>query len=180
MWKQYKHSNGLLDFTDLIETCSHDMAIAPGQLAVIFADEAQDLNPMQRSLVRKWGENAQYFILAGDDDQTVYTFAGASPDAILDPDIPDDHKIVLKQSWRVPKAVHTVAERTIRQVARRHEKIYLARPEQGVVHKLSTGTYKSPEYFILRSAEEHLGRGESVMFLASCAYMLSPLLQVLR
>ena len=34
----------------------------------------------------------------GDDDQTIFSFTGASPDAILDPDIPDDHKIILKQS----------------------------------------------------------------------------------
>ena len=73
---------------------------------MIFADEAQDLNRMQLSLVRKWGDRAEYFIVAGDDDQTIYAFTGATPEAFLDPDIPDDHKIILKQSYRVPRAVH--------------------------------------------------------------------------
>jgi hypothetical protein len=110
----------------------------------------------------------------------IYTFTGATPDAILDPDIPDDHKIILKQSFRVPRAVHQVAERLIHQVTRRQEKIYLARPEEGAVHRLSTGTYKSPEYFILKSAEEHLRQGKSVMFLAACSYMLQPVVAALR
>jgi DNA helicase-2/ATP-dependent DNA helicase PcrA len=167
-WTRYKHALNLLDFTDLIERCLNGVAVAPKAPAVIFADEAQDLNRMQLTLIRKWGERANYFILGGDDDQTIFSFTGASPDAILDPDIPDDHKIILKQSFRVPRAVHDVADKLIRQVTRRQEKIYLARPEAGTVHRLSTGTYKSPEYFILKSAEEHLRQGKTVMFLAAC------------
>jgi superfamily I DNA/RNA helicase len=179
-WTRYKQGLGLLDFTDLIERCLLDVAIAPKAPSVIFADEAQDLNRMQLTLIRKWGERANYFILGGDDDQTIFSFTGASPDAILDPDIPDDHKIILKQSFRVPRAVHEVADKLIRQVTRRQEKIYLARPEEGAVHRLSTGTYKSTEYFILKSAEEHLRQGKSVMFLAACAYMLQPVVAALR
>jgi len=86
---QYKRENGLLDFTDLIETCLRDVALAPHTPSVIFADEAQDLNRMQLPLVRKWGERANYFIVAGDDDQTIYSFTGATPEAFLDPDIPE-------------------------------------------------------------------------------------------
>ena len=179
-WGRYKHALGLMDFTDLIERCLHDVPYAPKAPAVIFADEAQDLNRMQLTLIRKWGERANYFILGGDDDQCIYAFAGASPDAILDPEIPDSHKIILKQSYRLPASVHQVAESIIRQVTRRQEKIYLPRPEAGAVHRLSAGTYKSPEYFILRSLEEHLKQGKTVMFLAACSYMLHPVVAALR
>ena len=86
---------------------------------------------MQLTLIRKWGECANYFILAGDDDQTIFSFTGASPDAILDPDIPEDHKIILKQSYRVPRAVHRLANDLIHQVTRRQEKVYLPRAEDG-------------------------------------------------
>ena len=109
-----------------------------------------------------------------------FRFAGATPEAFLDPDIPDDHKIILKQSYRVPRAVHTVAEGLIRQVTRRQAKEYLARPEDGELHRLSRGGYKSAEYGILKTAMEHLERGQTVMFLASCSYMLRPLVAVLR
>lgn len=182
MWTAYKRDNGVLDFTDLIETCMRDVAIAPNNPAVIFADEAQDLNRMQLSLVRKWGDHANYFIVAGDDDQTIYSFTGATPEAFLDPDIPDDHKIVLKQSYRVPRAVHRMAEELIHGVTRRQAKEYLPRDADGALYKFTgkADTYKHVECRILRVAEKHLADGKEVMFLAACSYHLRPLIAILR
>ena len=179
-WKNYKASYQLLDFCDLIEQSSHHVPTAPGDPAVIIADEAQDLNPMQMLLVRKWGRRGEYYILAGDDDQTIYCVGGASPEAILDPEIPEDHKVFLKESVRVPRAVHAVAERLIRQVSRRQEKTYRARPADGEVVRLSRAGYRSPEYWILKTAERHLAQGKTIMFLASCSYMVRPIVTVLR
>lgn len=180
LWTQYKRENGLLDFTDLIDTCYRDVYTAPKNPSVIFADEAQDLNRMQLSLIRKWGNRAEYFIVAGDDDQTIYSFTGASPEAILDPDIPDDHKIILKQSYRVPRAVHAIADAMIRRVTRRQEKVYLPRPEDGGVERLTRDGYKRPEVDILPDAVKHLEQGKTVMFLGSCSYMLRPVVAALR
>jgi superfamily I DNA/RNA helicase len=179
-WQQYKDAHGLLDFCDLIDIALRDVPAAPKNPSVIFADEAQDLNRMQLRLIRKWGERAHYFIVAADDDQTIYSFTGATPDAVLDPDIPEDHKIILKQSYRVPRAIHARAVRWIEQVTRRQEKAYLPRAFEGELIRLSSGTYKSPEYYILKTALQHLEQGKSLMFLATCGYMLQPIVQVLR
>jgi hypothetical protein len=179
-WSRFKAAHALMDFCDLIETALRDVRIAPGNPSVVVADEAQDLNRMLLSLVRQWGENSEYLVLAGDDDQTIYGWAGASPEAILDPDIPEDHKIFLQQSERLPRSVHAVAEQLIHQVSRRQPKSYFPRPEDGEVHRLVRGGYRSPEYGILKAAEHHLSQGKSVMFLASCAYMLTPITTVLR
>jgi superfamily I DNA/RNA helicase len=179
-WTKYKREAGLLDFCDVIEGCLHDVRAAPGRPAVIFTDEAQDLNCMQARLIRKWGEHTKYFVLAGDDDQTIYSFLGATPEALLDPPIPPDHTAVLRQSHRVSAAVHEMANTLIHRVFRRQEKIYLPRDAEGAVHRLSSGSYKTPEYFVLSSAIKHLERGKKIMFLASCSYMLQPIIQVLR
>jgi hypothetical protein len=48
------------------------------------------------------------------------------------------------------------------------------------VAKLASGSLSSTEDGILRTAEEHIAKGQTVMFLASCSYMLKPLIQVLR
>ena len=179
-WNRYKASRRVMDFCDLIETAMREIRIAPKRPDVIFADEAQDLNPMQLTLVRRWGENAQYFIIAADDDQTIYCWCGATPDAVLDPEIPEDHKIILKESHRVPRNVHARANRLIHQVTRRQEKVYDPRPEDGMCMHLSRGGYKSPEYWILKTIMQHLENGQKVMLLASCSYMLHPVIAVLR
>jgi DNA helicase-2/ATP-dependent DNA helicase PcrA len=179
-WSRYKFANALLDFSDLIDTALRDLEFAPNKPAVIVADEAQDLNPMQLNLLRKWGRRADHFVLAGDDDQTIYSWTGASPDGMLNPDIPGDHNVFLRQSQRVPRAVHSLVEQLIGQVSRRQQKYYLPRPEDGHVYRLSGGGYRAPEYGILKTVEKHLAQGKSIMLLASCSYMLRPLLAALR
>lgn len=45
---------------------------------------------------------------------------------------------------------------------------------------ISRGGYKSPEYWILKTIMQHLENGQKVMLLASCSYMLHPVIAVLR
>ena len=160
-WTEYKSANRVLDFCDLIEVSLRDVPAAPDRPSVLVVDEAQDLNRMQLTLIRSWSECARYLVLAGDDDQTIYAWAGASPEAILEPEIPEVHKVFLKESVRVPRAVHPVAERLIRQLSRRQEKVYRARPADGEVVRLSRAGYRSPEYWILKTAERHLAQGKN-------------------
>lgn len=167
-WGQYKTANALIDFCDLIDAALREIEFAPNNPAVIIADEAQDLNPMQLALLRKWGQRAEYLVLAGDDDQTIYSWAGASPEALLLPEIPDDHKCFLTQSQRVPRAVHALAEQLIRRVSHRQDKTYQPRSAAGEVKRLSQG-YKSPEFSILRTIERHLGKGRG-----SCCWAPAP------
>jgi DNA helicase-2/ATP-dependent DNA helicase PcrA len=178
-WNRYKLTNHLMDFSDLIDTALRDVEFAPNTPAVIIVDEAQDLNPMQLALVRKWGRRADHFVLAGDDDQTIYAWAGASPQGMLHPEIPEDHKSFLTKSQRVPQAIHALAEQLIQRVGERQEKIYEPRGGTGEVSRLPQG-YKSPEYMILKTIERHLSERKRIMLLGSCSYMLRPVLTVLR
>src|SRR5205085_4688692 len=104
-WEAWKAARDLYDFTDLIEHGLTDtMAPAPGR-EVLIVDEAQDLSALELALVRHWGAACDTVLLAGDDDQAIYGFRGATPDAFLDPPVDAEHKRVLHQSWRVPAAV---------------------------------------------------------------------------
>lgn len=157
-WSEYKRENGLLDFTDLIEVCQRDVHTAPRNPSVIFADEAQDLNRLQLKLIRKWGAARGVLHPPGGRRSDDFFLHGASPEAFLDPDIPEDHKIVLKQSYRVPRA--RARRGFYRRVARRQAKEYLPRPEDGSVVWFSRGGYKSAEFAIL-TATEHLEQGKT-------------------
>jgi DNA helicase II / ATP-dependent DNA helicase PcrA len=177
MWCEWKDSHGLLDFTDLLERAILDIRIAPGDPRVIFADEAQDFTRLQLDLVRKWGEHTDYFLVVGDDDQTIYTFTGATPDAFLTPEVPEEQKIVLSQSYRVPQAVHALAVRWIEQVQHRHPKEYRPTREPGEIVR-AEGTTALPGS-VIGAAEREIARGKTVMFLTSCSYMLQQIRQIL-
>ena len=57
-WNQWKESNDLLDFTDLIELSLDSVTEAPNTPDILFVDEAQDMDALEMALVRKWARAA--------------------------------------------------------------------------------------------------------------------------
>ena len=182
-WETWKRGNNLLDFTDLLEIALKEIPYAPNKPVVGFVDEAQDMTPLQFALVRKWGSKMDMLILAGDDQQCLYSFLGASPDSMLDPPLPEDHIIILGQSYRVPKSILSWSENIISKVKRRQKKEYKPREEDGKVVegkvRLSQANAKDPSMLLLE-VEKDMNRGKKIMVLASCAYMLIPFIKLMR
>lgn len=172
MWEEWKSERNYVDFTDLIEWCLENTDHAPGNPRVGFFDEVQDFTPLELSLVRKWGRAMDTFICAGDDDQCIYSFTGATPEAFLDPPVGADQKRVLRRSYRVPRAVHTLAEHWVSRLGRREPKAYEPREGDAGAVKTSTATWRDPEK-LLPGIEKQLAAGKTVMLLTSCAYMLA-------
>lgn len=182
-WGEWKVSTGTMDFADLIEVVYHDWEKFPGHIKVGFIDEAQDLCPLMLALARKWGSHMDYFYVAGDDDQAIYAFQGATPDAFLDPPLPDEQKVVLRRSHRIPAKVHRYAEWWIKRVSRREQKEYLPREERGELRfeDASEGglRYTEPEK-LMDDASKYMDAGKRVMVLARAGYMLDPLVRFCR
>lgn len=183
-WQQFKDETGYVDFTDLLETAAKDMPYAPNNPNVMFIDEAQDLNPLQLKICRQWGMHMDYYIVVGDDDQVLYSWLGATAEAFLTPDVDEDHKRKLKQSYRVPKAVLQRAMKLIKQVSKREPKEYAPRKTasgrtvKGICEDLSFG-YKNTDA-LLEHMQWKLEAGRQVMILTSCSYMLNPILAALK
>jgi ATP-dependent exoDNAse (exonuclease V) beta subunit len=101
----YKDQTGMFEYSDMISKFVEEDACPP--LHVVFLDEAQDLSPLQWEMFFYIETKCARSYIAGDDDQTIYTFQGADPNifinlkGILDPQ---------KQSQRVPRRIHRLAE----------------------------------------------------------------------
>lgn len=177
-WNQFKKDTHSIDFTDLIEAGYYEFESAPNDPNVIFVDEAQDFTKLQLSTIRKWSKKTDWVILTGDDDQTIFSFVGAHPDSLIDPPLDEKFKTVLKRSYRVPQTVLDRAQRIIVKLSKREPKIHLPRLEDngdvavGEVREVNM-TYQNPGPLI-DCAQEYVDKGMSVMFLASCSYMLEP------
>lgn len=109
----------------------------------------------------------------------LYRFAGATPDAFLNPPIDDTFKRVLSQSYRVPRAVHAFAQGIVDKIRVREPKQYMPRDFEGDVARLDEETYLTPKE-ILDHAQACIKEKKSVMILASCSYMLEKILFELR
>ena len=176
-WEKFKDDTFTRDFTDLIEDCLKEDVGSGIDAAVGMFDEAQDLAPLQLSLIRRWGRNMEKVVLVGDADQALYEWAGAKADLGMNPAA---HLITLKQSYRVSQAVHEFSEKIIRQIpdSERVQREYLPTTEIGEVIPLS-GTLKHPERWF-DVIQNHLDDYRTVMILTSCSYMLNPLVEFLR
>jgi DNA helicase-2/ATP-dependent DNA helicase PcrA len=122
----YKKSFALYDFTDMIEKFIGS-ELCP-KFDVVFIDEAQDLSPIQWKMYDIIKQNTKIMILAGDDDQAIYGWAGADVQRFQEE--PAKEKI-LPQSYRVPIRVQQVADSIISQIDTRIIKLWNPRNEEG-------------------------------------------------
>ena len=205
-WSDWKDSNGLIDFTDMLEMALQNQELAPGTPDVIFADESQDFSRLEMSLLLKWGQAAGQLVIVGDPYQSLYQWRGADPNVFFLGEAPEENQRVLRQSYRVPKAVHQAAASLIERMPGyrpveydpklqcpncNHEPVRFQNPcercgqivsqriyvEGLCVH--SDASLKNLED-ILAVVESSIGLGQSVMILASCAYMLTGVIGELR
>ena len=131
----YRKAYGLIDFTDMIEKFN-DSELCP-KFDVVIIDEAQDLSPIQWKMFNKLKRNSKHIILAGDDDQAIYGWAGADVHRFQAEKAKD---IVLPQSYRVPKAVQTLANCILERIPedRKLVKMWQPRDEEGSVQRVTS------------------------------------------
>ena len=131
----YKAAYGLVDFTDMIE--KFNVAELCPKYDVIFVDEAQDLSPIQWKMYDILKKNSKHVILAGDDDQAIYGWAGADVQRFQDEPAKN---IILPQSYRVPQAVQQIADQILNRIPddRRIKKQWAPRPEAGTVDHVTS------------------------------------------
>ena len=122
--ERFKEEHALKDFTDMLQEFINCNVEIP--LNVLVVDEAQDLSALQWGVVDKLAKGARRVIIAGDDDQAIYAWAGADVEHLVN--LKADVK-VLDQSWRVPKAVQSVANDLVEMISHRHPKKW--RPRLG-------------------------------------------------
>ena len=105
---------------------------------VVFIDEAQDLSPIQWKMFDVLKKNSKHVILAGDDDQAIYGWAGADVLKFIATQAKKD--IILPQSHRVPESVQIIADKILDRIPdeRRIKKNWRARNEEGSVDHITT------------------------------------------
>ena len=133
VYRSYKKNNYLYDFTDFLEKfLLLDDDLIPG-FDTLYVDESQDLSRLQWQVVNKIAARAKKVYVAGDDDQSIYTWAGADLSTFLSLFGIAKEKIILNQSYRVPRAIHKVALDIIDKLKLRISKPYQPTPDEGQV-----------------------------------------------
>ena len=122
----YKAMTGKFDFVDLIDQYNSQCEAPYSDLVIV--DEAQDLNNMQWRMVAKLFASSTGGYIAGDDDQAIYRFAGADVQEFISM---SENKIVLDQSYRLPRKVWELSTQITKRIKVREPKVFKPREEMG-------------------------------------------------
>jgi len=126
----YKRDKCLWDFTDMLERFHYECEPINADVAII--DEAQDLSKLQWEMARHAFRNSKRIRISGDDEQAIFTWAGADSSIMLSF---KGTERVLSQSYRIPKAVHHLAAEISNRIKYKKEKIWAPREEVGAVYR---------------------------------------------
>lgn len=129
-YMSWKEEYGYMDFDDMLAVGAKRLKRSMVDYGLVAIDEAQDLTPLHWLVIYKLVEllPGVRFIVAGDDDQTLYTFSGADPTGM--PDFGNRtgaESQVLSQSYRITKQVYDLAQAIITRVRTRVPKSYAPR-----------------------------------------------------
>jgi DNA helicase-2/ATP-dependent DNA helicase PcrA len=120
-YRRWLAAHGCLDFDEQVHRAVELLLTDPSlrervrrTCVHLLVDEAQDLTPAFVLLVRLLAGPAQQVFAVGDDDQTIYGYAGASPRVLVDFTrwFPGAASYALEVNHRCPPAV-VVAARTL-------------------------------------------------------------------
>jgi DNA helicase-2/ATP-dependent DNA helicase PcrA len=128
-WRNYKGDQGVVGFADMLERVKQRSLLPNVDYMVI--DEFQDITKLQYDVYEEWKPYMQKVLIAGDDDQVVYSWQGADPALLLDEEVDED--VILPNSYRLPSNVLNVVNREIRHIDQRQDKDLNPRKEGGVV-----------------------------------------------
>lgn len=103
--ERYKFENGKVDFTDMLSIFLNNDSYIRMPIKYLFVDECQDMSPLMWQVVKKIiGVNdLEAIYLAGDPNQSIYSFNAADPEAFIK--FPDDKVIHINVSNRLSKTI---------------------------------------------------------------------------
>lgn len=124
LFQQYENflaARKLVDFDTLVVKAAEllerpdDAAAVRARFDVVLVDEFQDLNPVQYRVIRALAREHRHIFAVGDDEQSIYSWAGADPSVfksfVNDFDI--STPIHLEENRRCPRDVFALARKLV-------------------------------------------------------------------
>jgi DNA helicase-2/ATP-dependent DNA helicase PcrA len=127
-YERAKARAGRIDFDDLLVETVDLLETDPDAAATVHArkrwfsvDEYQDTNPLQQRLLELWLGDRDDLCVVGDEDQTIYTFTGATSDFLTGfvERHPGAREITMSRNYRSSPEILALANRLLAAEGRR-------------------------------------------------------------
>ena len=122
----------------------------------ICVDEAQDTSKIQHAIIALLASKSENLFMVGDEDQSIYGFRAAYPEALLEFEQhhPGAKVLLMEENFRSDGNIVLAADRFIQKNTLRHEKrMRPSKERKQNVTEISVGTRKAQYSYLVKVAE---------------------------
>lgn len=132
----------------------------------LCVDEAQDTSKIQHTILRLLAGKARNLFLVGDEDQSIYGFRAAEPEALLrfEQDYPGGQVLLLETNYRSTQTIVRAADRFIRQNRYRRDKHMTAARGEGPAIGEIWAYDRADQYAFLARLAQDCDRETAVLY----------------
>ena len=162
-WRQMREQK-LMDYDDQMLYAYNILRKDPGVLAYfqnrypyICVDEAQDTSKIQHAIIALLAAGTGNLFMVGDEDQSIYGFRAAYPEALLS--FEKKHSgakvLLMEENFRSNAKIVEAADKFIQKNTLRHEKHMRAAREAGAdIREISLKSRKAQYVYLMKAAQE--------------------------
>ena len=154
----------MMDYDDQMLYAYNMLRKDPGVLAYfqnrypyICVDEAQDTSKIQHAIIALLAAGTGNLFMVGDEDQSIYGFRAAYPEALLsfEKKHPGAKVLLMKENFRSNAKIVEAADKFIQKNTLRHEKHMRAAREAGAdIREISLKSRKAQYVYLMKAAQE--------------------------
>ena len=154
----------LMDYDDQMLYAYNILRKDPGVLAYfqnrypyICVDEAQDTSKIQHAIIALLAAGPGNLFMVGDEDQSIYGFRAAYPEALLsfEKKHPGAKVLLMEENFRSNAKIVEAADKFIQKNTLRHEKHMRAAREAGAdIREISLKSRKAQYVYLMKAAQE--------------------------
>ena len=154
----------MMDYDDQMLYAYNMLRKDPGVLAYfqnrypyICVDEAQDTSKIQHAIIALLADGTGNLFMVGDEDQSIYGFRAACPEALLsfEKKHPGAKVLLMEENFRSNAKIVEAADKFIQKNTLRHEKHMRAAREAGAdIREISLKSRKAQYVYLMKAAQE--------------------------
>ena len=166
IYKEYcrqLRAKGLMDYDDQMVYAYTMLRFVPELLKhfqelypYICVDEAQDTSKIQHAIIALLASGTENLFMVGDEDQSIYGFRAAYPEALLkfEKNYPNAKVLLMEENFRSDARIVLAADRFIQRNTLRHEKHMKAtRKPASDIREISLRNRKAQYIYLAKLAE---------------------------
>ena len=164
IYNQTLRQQGNMDYDDqmvyartILRKYPQILAAFQDRYRYLCVDEAQDTSKIQHEIIELLARKHGNLFMVGDEDQSIYGFRAAYPQALLDFEkkYPDATVLLMVQNYRSTRQIVAAANRTICENKNRYEKSMVSvRGDGAAVREITLQQRKNQYGYLLKLAQD--------------------------